>query len=391
MEKRSDVLQSILKQLHAGKSVDEVKAEFQEAFRDVPATEIAAAERELMQSGVPVEEIQRLCDVHATLFEGSVQEAAFETEGGHPLTVFSEENRGILEFLDGEWKRALTAYEQNPEAGYANFSAALKELAKVGTHYARKETLLFPYLERGGVTAPPKVMWGVDDEIRTLIKRAQEATHDSDALDDAKNAEEKIRSMVTKEEEILKPMLIHHLTEEDWKVVAQESAQIGYVFTGGREGASPSDAKAWLRGGTAEPKPQNEDPVQLPSGHFTVETLTAMLNALPVDLTFVGADDTVHFFSETEDRIFPRTRTIIGRNVSDCHPPKSLHVVEALVQAFKDGTKDSESFWIQKGDQFILIRYFAVRNEEGKYLGVVETTEEISALRKLEGQKTLLS
>lgn len=116
-----------------------------------------------------------------------------------------------------------------------------------------------------------------------------------------------------------------------------------------------------------------------------------MLNSLPADLTFVGADDTVHFFSETKDRIFPRTRTIIGRNVSDCHPPKSLHVVEALVQAFKDGTKDSESFWIQKGDLLILIRYFAVRDADGTYLGVVETTEEISALQKLEGQKTLLS
>ena len=182
-----------------------------------------------------------------------------------------------------------------------------------------------------------------------------------------------------------------NLTEADWKVVAQESPQIGYVFTGGREGASPSDAAAWLRDGTAEPQPVNDAPIQLPSGHFTTETLTAMLNSLPADLTFVGADDTVHFFSETKDRIFPRTRTIIGRNVSDCHPPKSLHVVEALVQAFKDGTKDSESFWIQKGDLLILIRYFAVRDADGTYLGVVETTEEISALQKLEGQKTLLS
>lgn len=389
MKERAEVLQSILRQLHAGKTVEDVKAEFQDAFHDVPATEIAAAERELMQSGVPVEEIQNLCDVHATLFEGNVREASFDAAGGHPLTVFSEENRGILAFLDGEWTDALTAYEQDPASGKANFESALRTLSKVDRHYTRKETLLFPYLERGGVTAPPKVMWGVDDEIRALLKSAAEDP--AHAADHARAAEEKIRSMVKKEEEILKPMLIHHLTEADWKVVAQESPQIGYVFTGGREGASPSDAAAWLRDGTAEPQPVNDAPIQLPSGHFTTETLTAMLNSLPADLTFVGADDTVHFFSETKDRIFPRTRTIIGRNVSDCHPPKSLHVVEALVQAFKDGTKDSESFWIQKGDLLILIRYFAVRDADGTYLGVVETTEEISALQKLEGQKTLLS
>lgn len=390
MKNRASVLKSILEQLHAGKTVDAVKKEFADAFHDVPATEIAAAEAELVRSGVPVEEIQNLCDVHATLFEGSVQEEAFEWEGGHPLTVFSEENQGILEYLDTEWKSAIAQYEAHPEEGRANFLAAVRTLSKVGVHYTRKETLLFPYLEKGGVTAPPKVMWGVDDEIRALLKTAGEAKEE-EALDAAKEAEEKIRSMVQKEEEILKPMLIHHLTEDDWKVVAQESPQIGYVFTGGREGASPSDAKAWLREGTAEKAPLNGDPVQLPSGHFTPETLTAMLNTLPVDLTFVGADDTVHYFSETADRIFPRTRTIIGRNVSDCHPPKSLHVVEALVQAFKDGTKDTESFWIQMGDKFILIRYFAVRDADGTYLGVVETTEDIAPLRKLEGQKTLLS
>ncbi len=393
MNDRPKVLREILEKLHNGASVEDVKAQFADAFRDVPATEIAAAERELIQFGVPVEEIQNLCDVHATLFEGNVQEADHDDAAGHPLTVFSKENEGILEFLNGTWLSAIEQYKGDPTNGEAALIAALDSLSKIDKHYQRKETLLFPYLERDGVTAPPKVMWGVDDEIRDLLKTAknQATAREEAALETALLAEEKIRSMVKKEEEILKPMLIHHLTEADWKVVAQESVHIGYVFTGGIEGASPSDAAQWMKSGEAVVEARNSDPIQLPSGHFIPEELEAMLNSLPVDITFVGADDTVHYFSETKDRIFPRTRTIIGRRVEDCHPPKSLHVVEKLVEAFKNGTKDTESFWIQKGDAFILIRYFAVRNAAGEYMGVVETTEEISALRKLEGQKTLLS
>lgn len=393
MKDRSEVLQEILAKLHAGATVDEVKGEFAEAFRDVPATEIAAAEAKLVKSGVPIEEIQKLCDVHATLFEGSVQQIGHPETAGHPLTVFSEENKGILAFLDGEWKSAIEKFEADEKRGREEYLAAIRTLQKIDIHYKKKETLLFPYLERDGVTAPPKVMWGVDDEIRAYLKNAEELLlgEDAGSLESAKKAEEQVRSMVKKEEEILKPMLIHHLTDADWKVVGQESPHIGFVFTGGAEGASPSDAAAWVREGSAAPEARNDDPIQLPSGHFTPENLEAVLNALPVDLTFVGADDTVHYFSETKDRVFPRTRTIIGRRVEDCHPPKSLHVVEALVNDFKEGKKDSESFWIQKGEAFILIRYFAVRNAEGEYLGVVETTEEISELRKLEGQKTLLS
>ena len=123
---------------------------------------------------------------------------------------------------------------------------------------------------------------------------------------------------------------------------------------------------------------------------FETEELTAVLNSLPCDITFVGADDKVHFFSEQKNRVFPRTRTIIGRRVADCHPPKSLDAVEKLIEAFKSGKKDSESFWIQRGGAFILIRYYAIRNPKGEYLGVLETTEEISELRSLEGNKTLM-
>ncbi|HKM05446.1 MAG TPA: PAS domain-containing protein, partial [Sphaerochaeta sp.] len=134
---------------------------------------------------------------------------------------------------------------------------------------------------------------------------------------------------------------------------------------------------------------QSGDKVQLPSGTFTLEELTCMLNSMPSDITFVGKDDKVRYFSEGKERVFPRTRSIIGREVAHCHPPKSLHVVEKLIDDFKAGLKDEESFWLQRGDQFVLIRYYAVRSVSGEYLGVMEVTEEISKLRSLEGNKLL--
>lgn len=389
---RAEFLKSIIERLHSGESVDDVKNEFKEVFKDVPASEIAEAERLLIAGGMPVEEIQNLCDVHASLFEGEVKNDFEGFEMGHPLEVFRAENIGIKSFIDVQ----LTGELQKLKYGKGDrikLKDTINKLSKIDLHYSRKENLLFPYLEKAGITAPPKVMWGVDDEIReklSYIKVNMDEMNDEELYKKIENATDQILAMIKKEDEILSPLLIHNLTESDWRVVARESAQIGYVFTGGIEGASPSDANAWLKDGIAEPELINSGDIRLPSGYFETEELVAILNSLPCDITFVGADDKVHFFSEQENRVFPRTRTIIGRRVADCHPPKSLDAVEKLIEAFKSGKKDSESFWIQRGGAFILIRYYAIRNSEGAYLGVLETTEEISELRSLEGNKTLM-
>lgn len=131
--------------------------------------------------------------------------------------------------------------------------------------------------------------------------------------------------------------------------------------------------------------------IQLPSGIFKLEELICMLNTLPFDITFVNKDDEVKYFSEGKERAFPRTRAIIGRNVSNCHPPASVHVVEKLVEDFKAGVKDQEDFWIRAGDKYILIRYYAVRNERNEYLGVLEVTQDIKPIQEVTGEKRLLS
>jgi DUF438 domain-containing protein len=134
-----------------------------------------------------------------------------------------------------------------------------------------------------------------------------------------------------------------------------------------------------------------DDAITLPSGHLSVRQLTAMLNTLPMDITFVDADDRVAFFSEGSDRIFVRNRAIIGRKVEDCHPPKSVHIVEQVVADLRSGRRDVAEFWIQMGPRFVHIRYFAMRGEDGEFLGTLEVTQDISPLRALEGERRLLA
>lgn len=389
-EEQAKALKNILMKLHDGAKVEDVRDEFQAAFDTVDAKEIIAAEAELIKSGMPITEIQRLCNVHAALVEGNVNVIEADPKMGHPLTVFYKENDGLEAFLDGDYARAKAAYLSGEDQ--AAYGRALEELTKLDRHYARKENLFFPYLERNGIMAPPKVMWGKDDEIRDLIKRAL-AKAKAGEKDEGLFAEmeSEVRGMIHKENEILKPMLLDNLTEDDWKIVAQESGQFGFAFAEGMEGASPSDRAAWLKDEADLDHRTGGHDFELPSGFFNAYELEAVLNTLPGDITYVNAEGKVQYFSEGKHRVFPRTRTIIGRLVEDCHPPKSLDRVLAVVESFKAGEKDEEHFWIQKDGLFILIRYYAVRDKEGQYLGVVEVTEEISELRKLEGSKTLLS
>lgn len=385
---RAERLKEFIDRLHQGETVDQVKADFQKEFGTVSAGEIANAERRLVEAGIPVEEVQRLCDVHQTLFEDQVISDS-DLEQGHPAFVFQMENEGIEAHLR-KVEQSLTKLKGYDAKSFEPLINQLTSLKKLDTHYARKENLMFPFLEARGITAPPKVMWGVDDEIRAqlkeLIRQAERVGSADTVIHQAKGLLEKVRSMIGKENNILIPMLMENLTEDDWKMVARESRHIGYVFTDEIEGASPSDATVWE---TGEDNLDMRGDVALPSGHFTYQELTSLLNTLPGDITFIGSDNRVRYFSEGKDRVFPRTRTIIGRDVANCHPPKSLSVVDQLIEEFRSGKKDQENFWIQRGGAFVLIRYYAVR-DEGEYLGVLEVTEEISHLRSLEGEKRLL-
>lgn len=394
-ELRKNTIRDILKQLHEGKSVEEVKEQFDKVFGGVSATEISEAENALIAEGMPVEEVQKLCDVHASVFKDSVVSKFMENDPaeipGHPINVLKLENR-LLEKYIANIRENMDTLES--EAGRAKILAELIKLQDVNIHYQKKENLFFPYMEKYGISAPPKVMWGVDDEIRAELKAAREQMEDASVAASAireplEAALTKTEDMIFKEEEIMVPMLLENLTIEDWKTAAAESGSIGHLI---------EDVPVWkplesILGAskkTEEAAPA-EGMIRLPSGLFSVEELTAMLNTFPFDVTFVNKNDEVGFFSEGKERTFPRTRAIIGRNVSNCHPPASVHVVEQIVNDFKSGKKDSEDFWIKAGDKYILIRYFAVRNEKGEYLGVLEVTQDIKPIQEITGEKRLMS
>ncbi|MFZ2256754.1 MAG: DUF438 domain-containing protein [Clostridiaceae bacterium] len=400
---RKEKLKNLIKGLHDGMSQDEAREIFIRDFGKISGDELSQAEKQLVEEGLPISEIQRLCDIHASVFEDGIMflqkpaagKLPLDETPGHPAFVFKKENDGIDRFLKDNFLPAIAAYEQNGDN--TQLIVAAQNIAKISKHYKRKENLFFPFLEREGVTAPPKVMWGVDDEIRDSIRNLNATVEDgneTEVIALAREVAKDVSSMITKENNILIPMMLEKFNDEDWKLIARDSQEIGYVFTGDAEGAAPSDAVTWFLAQTGDDSTltvEADGGIKLPSGFFNVTELEAVLNSLPADLTFVGADDRVHYFSEGKTRVFPRTRSIIGREVSNCHPPKSLHVVESLIQDFKDGLKDEENFWIQKDGMFILIRYYAVRDKAGTYLGVVEVTEEISGLRALDGSKTLAS
>lgn len=394
-EYRQNVIKQVISKLHEGKTVDEVKQEFEAAFSGVSATEISEAEAALIAEGLPVAEIQRLCDVHAAVFKGTIEEIHQPSDQtqipGHPANTLIRENRAIERILEKQIKPFLEGKNENQDL--LSLKEGLDNLSRIDLHYSKKENLFFPYMEQYGITAPPKVMWGVDDEIRDMLKAAWhviiEKTQDfsmEEAKDKMNALVEKIQEMIFKEENILLPMLLETLTQDEWKKIAEESGEIGFLV---------EKVPVWnpVAEYQAEIKEEKKEAgvITLPTGVFRTEELIQLLNTLPFDITFVDKDDVVKYFSQSSERVFPRTKAVIGRNVSNCHPPASVHIVEQIVADFKSDKKDHEDFWIKMGDKYILIRYYAVRNEEGQYLGVLEVTQDIKPIQEITGEKRLVA
>ncbi|MCL2884663.1 MAG: DUF438 domain-containing protein [Oscillospiraceae bacterium] len=398
---RQNVIREILRDLHDGKSLEEARAKFAKTFDGVASSEIAAAEAALIAEGVPVEEVQRLCDVHAALFGDAVQEgeataAAADSADrpGHPVHTLKCENRAIETYIDEQVRPALaTLWEGNTPAAREALKTALLELTSIRLHYQRKENLFFPYMERHSITAPPKVMWGVDDEIRAGIDEAAALTAGGGDVQSVKAAVDgviaKIREMIFKEETIMVPMALEDFTGDEWRQIAAQSGEIGYTLIDPPPAFGPADSAAPVWTPSAPAGPVTGD-IELPTGALRADELAAMLNTLPVDITFVDKDDTVRYFSQGQERIFPRTKAVIGRKVVHCHPPASVHIVEGILADFKSGKKTHEDFWIPMGDRTVYIRYFAVRNDGGDYLGTLEMTQNIAPIRALTGEKRLM-
>ncbi|WP_053361649.1 DUF438 domain-containing protein [Bacillus sp. FJAT-27251] len=392
---RQAMLKQIIKDLHNGKSVDDVKAQFENAVGQISVAEISQLEQTLMEEeGIPVSEVQRLCSVHAAVFKGSIEEihqlGKPEEQPGHPIHTFKLENREIDKLLNFKMQLHLERFEkEDSEENRIKLIEDLNLLADVDKHYTRKENLLFPYLEKYGIYGPTQVMWGVDDGIRAAIKGAKEKLAHYNGDKKAVHAAvyfviRETSEMIYKEENILFPMALQTLTEDEWIKIAHDGEDIGYCL------AAP--AGVW-KPERAEMKAaaMSDGLVKMETGLLSLKQLELMLNHLPVDITFIDEDDVVRYFSHGKERIFHRTKAVIGRTVQNCHPPKSVHVVEDLLRDFKAGVKDVEDFYIKFRDKYVYIRYFAVRDETGKYVGTLEFTQNIDPIQAIQGEKRILS
>ncbi|MFD3448144.1 DUF438 domain-containing protein [Microbacteriaceae bacterium 4G12] len=392
---RQAILKEIIKNLHNGKSVEEVKAQFEEAVGNITVAEISKLEQALMEEeGIPVEEVQRLCSVHTAIFKGSIEEIHRsdkpEDQAGHPVHTFKLENKEIDKLVNFKLQLHYERFEkEDSEENIYKLIEDLNLLLDVDKHYSRKENLLFPYLEKYGIYGPTQVMWGIDDVIRNAIKDVKQAltNYSGDkktVLDGVYFVIREVTEMIFKEENILFPMALQTLTEDEWVKIAHESDEIGYCLTG--------PASVWKPERKAvQEQAMSEGFIRLETGILSLKQLELMLNHLPVDITYIDQSDVVRYFSHGKERIFARTKAIIGRTVQNCHPPKSVHVVEKLLEDFKSGNKDCEDFWIKFKDKYVYIRYFAIRSEDGEYMGTLEFTQNINPIQEIQGEKRILS
>ena len=271
----------------------------------------------------------------------------------------------------------------------------IERLCDIDIHYTRKENQLFPMLEAHHFSGPSQVMWSIHDDIRASLKQAREAFARSDpqeTITPLKEAIQAIRDMIYKEEHILYPAGLDMLSEGEWIKVKEGEADIGFAWVVPDRGW-PEDIIKVPEEVVPEPAEVLKDlsgTLGLDTGRMTLKQINLMLTHLPVDLTFVDENDRVAYYSEGPERIFPRSPAIIGREVRNCHPPKSVHLVNKILDAFKSGSRDSAEFWIDLGGKFIYIRYFAVRDADGYYRGCLEVSQDLTRIRKLEGQQRLL-
>ncbi len=399
---RKDKLKALILKLHDGENPQQVREELIGTLQHIPYGDVVEVEQELISEGLPESEVLRLCDIHGEVLDGHIdQSGAQAIPPGHPLDVFKKENRELLKVIEKAENLLGTLYAVD-ESEFRAFThqilACFNDLMDIDKHYMRKEYLVFPYLEKSGITGPPMVMWGKHDEIRDQLKGCIEILRHPVVkkadLDDALEilfvpVLKALTDMTKKEEDILFPMSMDVLTTEDWWNIHQQTMDFGFTLVEPQAEWKPegfTSVDQTTSGGIGE-----EGIVRLPSGSFSAKEIMAILNTIPVDMTFVDKDDKVKYFTQGNHRIFARSRTIINRDVRLCHPPGSVHIVEKILEDFKSGKASHAPFWINMKGRFILIEYYALRDEKGEYMGTLEVSQDLTEARSLDGEQRILS
>lgn len=393
-QERIDLLKDLLDRLNKGEALDAVRADFVRKFQDVEASEIMKAEQQMIKEGMPVTEVQKLCDVHAALFHGNIRQERermaeeYVKEVGHPLYTFTKENEALKAVLD-EAREALSRHEVDRKL--------LGRVRELAIHYAKKGDLLYPHLKvRYGISGPSDVMWTVDDEIRdelaALSRKLQDENPES-ALQGEKELQRfeevliRAEEMIYKEEKILFPNCALNFTRDEWVQIYHDSKDYAPCF--GVENAVWPEAAVDKNEGdfsrvveTAAKKDlkravtPGDQEIVMAGGHMTVAQLVAMLNTIPMEITFVDDQNINRFFNEGP-KDFKRPKMAIDREVFSCHPPKIEAKVRMILNEFRAGTLDKVPVWMEKNGKTMLVTYMAVRDHDGNYIGTLELVQDM--------------
>ena len=401
---RVEQIKTYLERLSVGEELEKVRADFIKEFEAVDPAEIMQAEQKLLQGGTPLAMVQKLCDVHAALFRGNTSEekiasaekavaasvkekklaatAALIGIAGHPLQTFTLEN----EVLENVIRECREEVEKTKIISQELFG----KLREVAIHYAKKGDLLYPHLKvKYGISGPSDVMWTTDDEIRDeladLAKRWPFAKKNvglhSEKLTDKETkwmecfiaALQRVEDMIYKEANIFFPNCALNFTEKEWFGIYRDSKDYPVCF--GVENAIWEAAEKYLHTENCGQDVRNGE-IIMPGGHLTVAQLTAMLNTIPMEITFVDEDNINRFFNEGP-KDFKRPGMAIDREVFSCHPPKVEQQVRRIIGEFRNGTLDKVPIWMEKNGKTMLVTYMAVRDAQGTYLGTMELVQDM--------------
>jgi len=410
-KKRVMVLKDILLRLHKGAESESVQAEFDEHFQGVSAIEISLMEHELIDSednAITFEDVMKLCNVHANLFKNRVSEPGKVSEfekPGHPIQIMRTENQAMRAAVMRINRIIKNLGEPPFEKGLLRgLYNQLNLLGQFDAHYKRKEEVWFPVMEKYGHDAPPKVMWGVDDQIRELFDQVKRDLEVIDKVGRDKLQESfetfsfEFNEMIFKEETILVPLVLDIFNEDDWIGIAKDSKEYGYTIVKPEEEWVPERVNFIEEDRSSEEKdeiavediPRHKE-LPFGNGFLTLNEVEKILDIIPLELTFINKDNVFKYFNDSipdEEKVFRRAPSAIGREVKNCHPPKILDMVLGLIADLSSGKKDKESMWFpRKNGQFIHVTYAAVRDDDGSYMGILEYVQDIQPLRELTGMK----
>lgn len=404
-EKVQKILEIKLKVFNKEITPEEARKIVNQTFESVTAEEFAFGEQQLFEAGITNEvmvgEMNDIIDV----FKDVLARKDLNLPAGHPIQVYENEAAEIDKlllkmevklkgkFIINEW---FEIYEQ---------------LDKINIHLSRKQNQLYSELERVGFDRPSRIMWTFDDRVRDAIKDAYlllEAKKEKEFLDAQANVIHLVRDILSKERNVLYPTSLKLLSDDIFIRMQKGDAEIGYClidtppqYTG--KGSEPraketdknddliSDLKKVFEKHGISSADTKDKILDVATGKLTLKQINLIYKHMRMDLSYVDENNVVQFYTDTDHRVFPRSAGVIGRMVENCHPRESLDKVLGVIEAFRSGEQNEAEFWIESRGKFIYILFVAVRDEEGKYCGVLEMMQDVTRIRSLEGSRRLLS